>query len=129
MAVLLADTTFLIDVLNDRRGRADLMERLILEQHVLACCAINIAEVYVGLRTPEAERTERFLRQLAYVQIRWETAKLAGDLKREWARKGHTLSLTDATIAAVCLVENLTLLTDNRKHFPMPELSLYPLPA
>jgi hypothetical protein len=29
----------------DRRGRADLMERMILEQHTLACCAINVAEV------------------------------------------------------------------------------------
>jgi hypothetical protein len=39
MAQLLLDTTFLIDVLNDRRDRADLMERLILEQHRLACCS------------------------------------------------------------------------------------------
>jgi predicted nucleic acid-binding protein len=128
MARLLLDTTFLIDVLNDRRGRADLMERLILEQHTLACCAINVAEVYVGLRAPEAEKTETLLRQLAYEPIAWEAARLAGDLKREWARKGRTLTLTDTTIAAVCLTEGLTLVTDNRKHFPMPDLALYPLP-
>jgi len=109
MSSLLLDTTFLIDVLHDRRGRADLMERMILEQHTLACCAINIAEVYVGLRTPEAAKAETLLRQLAYVPIRWEAAKLAGDLKREWARKGYTLTLTDTTVAAVCLIEGLTL--------------------
>lgn len=129
MPTLLLDTTFLIDVLNDRRGRADLMERLIVEQNTLACCAINVAEVYVGLRALEAQKTETLLRQLAYVPIRWEAAKLAGDLKRDWARKGKTLTLTDMTIAAVCLTESLTLVTDNRKHFPMPELSLYPLPG
>jgi predicted nucleic acid-binding protein len=128
MPMLLLDTTFLIDVLNDRRGRADLMERLIVEQYTLACCAINVAEVYVGLRTAEAQKTETLLRQLAYMPIRWEAAKLAGNLKREWAQKGQTLSLTDMTIAAVCLTEGLTLVTDNRKHFPMLELSLYPLP-
>jgi predicted nucleic acid-binding protein len=128
MSTLLLDTTFLIDVLNDRRGRADLMERMILEQHTLACCAINVAEVYAGLRAPEAQKTDSLLRQLAYIPIRWEAAKLAGDLKREWARQGHTPSLTDMTIAAVCLTEGLTLVTDNRKHFPMPELSVYPLP-
>jgi predicted nucleic acid-binding protein len=104
------------------------MERMILEQHTLACCAIHIAEVYVGLRAPEAGKAETLLRLLAYVPIRWEAAKLAGDLKREWARKGHTLTLTDTTVAAVCLTESLTLVTDNRKHFPMPELTLYPLP-
>lgn len=128
MPKLLLDTTFLIDVLNDRRGRADLMERLILEQHKLACCAINIAEVYAGLRAAEAQKTETLLRRLAYVPIAWEAAKLAGDLKREWALKGITLTSTDTTIAAVCLIEGLTLVTDNRKHFPMPELALYPLP-
>ena len=89
MPTLLLDTTFLIDVLNDRRGRADLMERMILEQHTLACCAINVAEVYVGLRASEARETETLLRQLAYVPIRWEAAKLAGDLKREWTRQGR----------------------------------------
>src|ERR1022692_665608 len=93
MPTFLLDTTFILDVLNDRRGRADLMERMILEQHTLACCAINVAEVYVGLRAPGAAKTETLLRQLAYVPIRWEAAKLAGDLKREWARRGHTLTL------------------------------------
>ena len=76
------------------------MERMILEQHTLSCCAINIAEVYVGLRTPEADKAETLLRQLTYVPIRWG-AKVAGNLKREWARKGHTLTLTDTALAAV----------------------------
>jgi predicted nucleic acid-binding protein len=128
MATLLLDTTFLIDVLNDRRGRADLMERLILEDNTLACCAINVAEVYAGMRVAEAEKTGTLLRQLSYVPIRWEAAKLAGNLKRDWASRGQTLTLTDTTIAAVCLIEKLTLVTDNRKHFPMSEISLYPLP-
>jgi predicted nucleic acid-binding protein len=81
------------------------------------------------LRAPEAKKTEAFLRQLAYFPIWWEAAKLAGDLKREWARRGRTLTLTDTTIAAVCLTEKLMLVTDNRKHFPMTELSLFPLPS
>src|SRR5690349_9253822 len=116
MATLLLDTTFLIDVLNDRRGRADLMEQMILEQHTLACCAINVAEVYVGLPATEARKTETLLRQLAYIPIAWDAAKFAGELKREWARKGQTLTLTDTTIAALCLTENLTVVNNNRKH-------------
>ncbi|MFZ0589146.1 MAG: type II toxin-antitoxin system VapC family toxin [Bryobacteraceae bacterium] len=127
MGRMLLDTSFLIDVLNDRKNRASLMERLALEHHTLACCAINVAEVYVGLREWEAQKTETLLRQLAYIPIRWEAAKLAGNLKREWSRKGATLSLADTTIAAVCLTEGLILVTDNRKHFPMPDLKLYPL--
>src|SRR5215831_16095718 len=103
MSRLLLDTTFIIDVLNDRNGRAALMERFILEQqHALACCAINVAEVYLGMRSPEEQKTEALLRQLTYVPISWEAAKLAGELQREWSRKGLTLTLSDTTLAAVC---------------------------
>jgi hypothetical protein len=56
-----------------------------------------VAEVYLRLRAQEARKTEMLLRQLAYVPIRWKAAKLAGDLKRAWARKGKTLTLTDRT--------------------------------
>lgn len=117
MSRLLLDTNFLIDVLNDRRGRADLMEQFILAGDTLACCPINVAEIYAGLRAGEAGKTEALLRELTYVPIRWEAAQLAGVLKREWARKGRTLTLADTTIAAVCLIEGFTLVTENRKDF------------
>ena len=48
--------------------------------------------------------------------------------KRDYGRKGITLATTDATIAAVALYHELTLMTDNLKHYPMKELDLYPLP-
>ena len=40
-----------------------------------------------------------------------------------------TLSLSDMLIAATALEHGLTLITHNKKHFPMPELSLYPFPG
>jgi predicted nucleic acid-binding protein len=52
---------------------------------------------------------------------------LAGLLKRDYGRKGVTLATTDATIAAVTIHHELTLITDNLKHYPMKEMSLYPL--
>ena len=57
-----------------------------------------------------------------------EIARQAGLLRRDWRAKGYTLSYTDVTIAAVALANQSPLLTDNRKHFPMPELKLFPLP-
>lgn len=44
------------------------------------------------------------------------------------ARKGHTLSLADAIVAAITIERGCALLTDNRRDFPMPEMQLYPLP-
>jgi predicted nucleic acid-binding protein len=55
-------------------------------------------------------------------------ARLAGELKRDYARKGTALNLGDIIMAAVAIHDELTLLTDNTKDFPMADLSLYPLP-
>jgi predicted nucleic acid-binding protein len=49
-------------------------------------------------------------------------------LKRDYSRKGITLAIGDVTVAAVALYHHLTLITDNAKHYPMKEVSLYPLP-
>jgi len=53
---------------------------------------------------------------------------VAGKLKSHWAGKGHTLTLADTIVAAVALEHGCTLMTDNRRDFPMPELNHYPLP-
>jgi predicted nucleic acid-binding protein len=58
----------------------------------------------------------------------WPVAEMAGLLKRDHAKKGRTLNLGDVIIAATALHNNLTLITDNSKDFPMQNLSLYPLP-
>jgi predicted nucleic acid-binding protein len=49
-------------------------------------------------------------------------------MKRDYSRKGVTLAATDATIAAVAIYHQLTLITDNLKHYPTKEVNLYPLP-
>jgi hypothetical protein len=53
---------------------------------------------------------------------------MAGKLKRQWAQKGHTLTLADTLVAAVALEQGCPLATDNSKDFPMPGLQLYRLP-
>ena len=72
--------------------------------------------------------TNCWLSGIFWLAAAWEIARLAGELQNRWRKKGHTLSLPDVTIAAVALTHGLTLLTDNRKDFPMPELALYSLP-
>ncbi|SNT09490.1 hypothetical protein SAMN05421770_104138 [Granulicella rosea] len=52
----------------------------------------------------------------------------AGRLQYAWARKGRTLGLPDMIVAATALEYDLTLMTDNRKDFPMPELKFFDLP-
>jgi predicted nucleic acid-binding protein len=129
LATYLLDTSIIIDVLNGKRGRRDFLLHLVTEGHVLACCPINVSEIYAGMRPAEADATEGFLRSLDWYQITWEAAQLAGLLKRDYQHKGITLSLADTTIAAVALTNGLTLVTANAKDFPMEDLVLCPLSA
>jgi predicted nucleic acid-binding protein len=128
MAVYLLDTSVIIDVLNNKRGRPALLLELARAGHTLACCPINITEVYAGLRPKEETATEELLSSLQHFPISPRAARLAGELKREYARKGVTLNLGDVIIAAVAIHHGLTLLTDNLRGFPMKNLTLYPLP-
>ena len=129
MATYLVDTSVIIDALNGKRGRRDLLLGLVKQGHLLACCSINVSEVYAGMRQKEEAATEEFLRSLEYYHLTWPVARLAGLLKRDYGRKGTTVTIADATIAAVALAHELTLMTDNIKDFPMKELVLYPLPV
>jgi predicted nucleic acid-binding protein len=89
---------------------------------------INITEVYAGLRPKEEAATEEFFASMQQFPIPPAAARLAGELKRDYARKGTTLNLGDVIIAAVAIHYELTLLTDNVKDFPMGNISLFPLP-
>ena len=128
MATYLLDTSVIIDTINGKRNRQQLLTELLQQGHLLACCPINVTEVYGGLRPAEESRTQEFLESLKYYSISWQIARLAGLVKRDYSKKGITLATTDVTIAAVALYHQLTLMTDNLKHYPMKELSLYALP-
>ena len=128
MATYLLDTSVIIDTINGKRHRDQLLKELLHQGHLLACCAINVIEVYAGLRSHEETHTSELLHSLQYYPIVWQVARLAGLLKRDYGRKGVTLAATDVTIAAVAIDHRLTLITDNLKHYPIKELNLYPVP-
>lgn len=125
--ILLLDTTVLLDVLRARQNRRSLLADLVAGGHILSTAAINIGEVYAGMRRGEEGRTEAFLSSLDCYPMTGAIARRAGSLKRAWALKGRTLSLADLIVAATALEHGLALMTDNRKDFPIPELNFYPL--
>jgi predicted nucleic acid-binding protein len=127
MATYLLDTNVIIDALNDKKDRNAALMNLSAQGHTLACCPVNIAEVYAGMRSKEEERTAAFLRTLELYPITFPVAELAGRLKRDYSRTGKTFTIPDTIIAAVAIHNQLPLITDNRSDFPMKELSLYSL--
>lgn len=85
---------------------------------------IITAEVYSGLREQERERAQRLFRPLDYWVIEFGTARLAGELRMQYQQLGRTLAVTDALIAAQAIARDATLVTDNVRDFPMPELKI-----
>ncbi|HEV2194265.1 MAG TPA: PIN domain-containing protein [Candidatus Acidoferrum sp.] len=125
---LLVDTSVLIDVLRFKNGRREFLGQAVRAGHILSTTTLNIAELYAGMRPAEEAATEALLRSLELYELGGPAARLAGKLKNTWARKGRTLTLPDAIVAAITIDRDCALVTDNRKDFPMPEIRLYPLP-
>jgi predicted nucleic acid-binding protein len=126
---LLLDTSVLIDALRHRHRRRELLAELVQEGHTLATTALNIAEVYAGMRPEEAQKTEALLSVLDCYDLTGASGRRAGALKQQWARKGCTLSLADMIVAAIALEHRCILMTDNCKGFPMEEVEKFDLPT
>jgi predicted nucleic acid-binding protein len=125
---LLLDTSVLIDALRLRRRRRQWLAELVRAGHTLATSALNVAEVYAGMRPSEEAETKAFLSALECYEITASVAEVAGRLKSQWSKKGRTLTLADMLVAAVALQQGCPLATDNGRDFPMPKLQLYELP-
>ena len=127
MTTYLPDTNILINALNGKRGQRELLNDVVKRGHGLACCAVIIGELFSGIKPADLSKVEQFISTLAWYPTSPAIARRAGRLRFEYARKGIALSLPDTLIAATALEHGLTLITDNRKHFPAPELSLHPI--
>lgn len=125
---LLLDTTVLIDVLRNRNQRRASLATIVEQDHILAISALNLGEVYAGMRPEEAPQTEVFLGSLECLPVTAAIARRAGSLKFAWQLKGRTLTLADMIVAATALEHSLPLVTDNRRDFPLTELTFYALP-
>lgn len=122
---VLVDTSVLIDVLRDRAGRPTILQRLVQRGSLLCSCDITLAEVFAGMLDKERAATDALVDSLYYVPSEPEVVRTAGLLRRDWRRKGAALTLADAFLAALALRHGLVFLTDNVKHFPMPDLVVW----
>jgi predicted nucleic acid-binding protein len=67
MPSFLADTSFLIDIINDRDGRREFLHELLQPGDTVGCCTINWIEIYTGMRPGEERVTEAFLGRFHYL--------------------------------------------------------------
>ena len=116
IARLLLDTNVIIDHL---RGQVDAMAFIRGLHAPPLTSVVVVAELYAGVRDgTERTRLEEFLSGLEIVP-RSRAAAIEGGLYRRAFAKNHNVGLDDALIAATAEIECATLVTLNRKHFPM----------
>jgi hypothetical protein len=121
--LLLLDTTVLIDALRERSAAQRTQQSLDAGQ-VPWICAVNVDEVLRGTKVEEEATVLRFLRGFHLAPLGRVEGERAGRWRRDFARRGVTLSQADCLIAAAAIAVGARLATGNPKHFPMSELDV-----
>lgn len=112
----LFDTDVLVDYLRGRHEAVDCLESC---EGPMAISAISVAELYVGARDPQERGVlAGFLSVFEVIPVDRAIAERGGLLRREFG-PSHGTGLADALIAATAELSRATLVTLNRKHFPM----------
>lgn len=126
---LLLDTSVLIDALRGRGAGQRLRELRAGGASTPWICAINVEELYRGVRESEEPALARFLGGFRLAPLGRDQAELAGRWRRDFARRGVTLGQADCLIAAAAVGVGGRLATGNPKHFPMDGLTVEHWPA
>ncbi len=124
MTRYLVDANGLVDWLKGRAAATEFFERLLLAEHTLALNAVCVAELYAGLAEDETRPADRMVEVLEYWEIDRRSAQLAGSYRYKYLREGRPLAVPDTLLAAHAVTRDATLITNNVKDFPMPELKL-----
>jgi predicted nucleic acid-binding protein len=85
---------------------------------------ISRFETVRGMHDWEKQVTFALLDSLETIDVTSRIADQAGELVHSWKARGMIFGDADALIAASALHHELTLITTNPKHFPMPELTV-----
>lgn len=82
---------------------------------------ITEAELWFGVRKRKSKKLENCVRQILApiekIEFSSEAAMIFGKIHADLEAKGMTIGACDSMIAAIAIEHNLTLVTDNIKHF------------
>jgi predicted nucleic acid-binding protein len=118
------DTTFLIDYLRGDPGAVSRFQELFETDDRLLVNDVVVCELATGARTDPNPALLALLEPLEFVQAGSEAALTAGRWRATAHRKGWTLSLADALIAAAAAASEATILTRNGRDFALTPVSL-----
>ena len=119
----LIDTDIIIDHLKGVERARDFLKQIKTEEAEILYSVITKAELYAGIRSKEEENMAALLGSMKDVGIDGEIATAAGRYKNKY-HASHGLLLPDALIAASAKHMGAVLVTLNKKHYPMRDITI-----
>jgi predicted nucleic acid-binding protein len=114
--LLVVNTDVLIDYLRDQPEAVAFLEGT---EQPLAISVITVAELFAGVRDgEERRRLDALVEAFAVLALDRPPAQRAGLWRRQYG-PSHGTGLADALIAASAEAARATLVTLNRRHFPL----------
>lgn len=121
----LLDSDVLIDYFKEKDPYASFVEQLLREADV-AISALSITEIRTGWTEKQASYLVPRLYKLFTIEaVLPEVAVQAGVWRREYRQQGKPLTTPDTIIAATAFLKGYSLVTNNTKDYPMPQLKRY----
>jgi len=116
----LVDTDWIIDYLKGKKSIVNKLQKLFDEG--LTISVISLAELYEGIFASKEPKKhlnalQCFLSGIVVLGITDEVCQTFGKLRVEQRKTGVIIDNFDLLIGSTALVHNLTILTDNIKHF------------
>jgi predicted nucleic acid-binding protein len=120
---ILLDTTTLIDALRGRPAAVRIRELRTAGDRPYTC-AINVEELFRGVKPGEEPSVSRLLNGLRLAPLGRIQGEQAGRWRRQFASRGVTLSQADCLVAAAAAGVGARLATGNPRDFPMKGLAV-----
>ena len=119
---MIADTTFLIDLMNGNKDAVQKLQNLSQKREQLHVTAISIFELYRGISRSgrplkESEKILSVLQGVSTLSLEPASAQVAGEIEGKLFKDGRAIGSVDCMIAGIAITQSEKLLTRNVKDF------------
>ena len=128
MTRYLLDSDAVVDYLKGFASTVTFISQLGADGHQFCTCDVIECETFSGTPLPQRPATEQLLDALEYLETSRQAARQAGMWRNTYRSRGIQLSTSDCLIAATAHQHGIPLITANPRDFPMPEVTILPLP-
>ncbi len=111
----LIDSDVLIDFLKNRKETVDFLNEI--NKSEISTSIICVGEILEGLDKNKSEKFLKFIDLINLFNINILEIIKFSKIRKKLRKKGNLIDNFDILIAATCLVNDLTLVTNNLKHF------------